>query len=273
MVIVRLLGGLGNQLFQYAMARRIAWQHQVPLKMDISSFDCYKLRSYRLNHFNIAEDFATKQEIYDLVRAGKIVRERQFCFDEQMMNISGDVYIDGYWQCERYFKNISDLVRREFQLRTRLNQMDEDIVKKIKETQSISLHIRRGDYVYDEYNHQIHGTCSLAYYHSCVEKIMESIDRPHFFLFSDDKEWVQENIKLSGPVTFVTHNDIDREYADLYLMSNCKHHIIANSSFSWWGAWLCSNERKRVFAPARWFHSNDYDSKDIIPSEWSQVEG
>ncbi len=271
MVVVRLLGGLGNQLFQYAMARRIADRHQVPLKLDVSSYNIYKLRSYRLHHFNIMEDFASEKEIKDLVDSGKIVRERLTCFDELMMDIPGDVYLDGYWQCEKYFSDISDILRKEFQIKTRLNPMDEDIGRKIKDTQSISIHVRRGDYVYDEYNNQIHGTCSIEYYRRCIEKIAKEISNPHFYIFSDDKEWVQKEINLGIPMTFVTHNDTDREYADLYLMSNCKHHIIANSSFSWWAAWLCNNRDKKVFAPVKWFNSKQYNSKDIIPEEWSKV--
>ncbi|SFL68869.1 alpha-1,2-fucosyltransferase [Pelosinus propionicus] len=271
MVIVRLLGGLGNQLFQYAMARRIAYEHQVPIKLDVSSYDIYKLRTYRLHHFNIMENFASVKEINDLIEAGKIAKERQFCFDEQMMHLPGDIYLDGYWQCEKYFENVSNLIRHEFQLKAALSDQDEELIKKIRNVQSISIHVRRGDYVFDEYNHHIHGTCSLEYYHFCIEQLAAAFDKPNFFVFSDDKQWVQDHIKVKYPITFVTHNDIDKEYADLFLMSNCKHHIIANSSFSWWAAWLCTYDKKKILSPAKWFHSHDYDGRDIIPKGWYQV--
>ena len=136
---------------------------------------------------------------------------------------------------------------------------------------SISLHVRRADYVTNPQANQFHGVSSMEYYNKAIHKIKSIISEPHFFIFSDDITWAKQNMIIDCPTTFVSHNGPDKNYDDLRLMSFCKHHIIANSSFSWWGAWLAMNKNKVVIAPTRWFNSPDRNTKDVIPENWFSI--
>ena len=271
MIIVRLIGGLGNQLFQYAMARRISIINSEPIKLDIFPFEQYKLHKYCLHHFNIVENYATIEEINTLFAAGRVIRESHFHFDPQILNAPGDIYLDGYWQTEKYFKEIEKTIRTEFQIRTPTEEINLITASKIMDCNSISLHIRRADYVTNPGANKVHGVCSIDYYHNAIIKITTAIHTPHFYIFSDDIKWAQENITIDYPTTFVSQNGPDKNYEDLRLMSLCKHHIIANSTFSWWGAWLAANKNKIVITPTRWFSTTDIDSKDIIPENWFSI--
>jgi hypothetical protein len=269
MIIVRLIGGLGNQFFQYAMGRRLAEKHKTTLKIDISPFEEYKLHKYSLWAFNIQEDIASKEEI----KALTYKKEKHFHFDSDVLDSSDDVYLEGYWQTEQYFKDIPEIIRQEFSVKTPLAGRDKELAKQTKSCDAVSLHIRRGDYVPLTYGDQIFDACDLGYYFESIRLLLSQVQDPHFFIFSDDPEWARDNLKLSHPTTLVDHNDASRNYEDLRLMGFCQHHIIANSSFSWWGAWLNPNPHKRVFAPKKWFNDNvrNLDPKDIIPSLWVRL--
>lgn len=286
------MGGLGNQLFQYALGRRIAYFENVPLKLDLTWFDSYALRKYSLQYFNITDEVASCDEISLLKGSShkklilsvsqilekflpyykrSFIRERSYSFDPNLFRTSKDVYLDGYWQSEKYFEDIGDIIHKEFTLKHKPEKANVDMARHIQNTESVSLHIRRGDYVSNTKTNQVHGSCSLDYYYRAIEKMTDVIDRPNFFVFSDDPLWVKENLKVSHPVTFVVHNGFDKDYEDLRLMSLCQHHIIANSTFSWWGAWLCENKKKMVFAPDKWFNSSEFDTKDLIPASWQRI--
>lgn len=288
MIIVKIIGGLGNQLFQYALGKHLALLNNTELKLDITGFDEYKLHAYSLGHFNVAENFATEKEIrkfkkyqrrpgrwwflYNRLIANehKYVQEKQFHFDPQILEIRGDAYLDGYWQTEKYFKDIEDIIRKEVTVKSPLQGKDTDIAREIEATNSIMVHIRRGDYVSNPQANEYHGTCGLDYYRKAIAIIAEKVGTPHIFVFSDDHEWVKNNIVLGYPTTYVDHNNADKNYEDLRLMSLCKHHIIANSSFSWWGAWLSQNPHKIVVGPSRWFNNpkKKANTSDVLPEGW-----
>jgi|SRR3990172_4701193 len=292
MVIVKLIGGLGNQLFQYAMARRISYLHNIPLKLDISGFVEYKLHNYSLMHFNIIEDIATQGEIdkfkphnvfskqlFKLLNKFIIfnhsyVMERHHYFDPDILKIHGnsdsDVYLDGYWQSEKYFLDIEAVVRDELSIKTLPDHENEIMIEKIINSAAVSLHIRRADYVANSLTSKIYGTCTLDYYYEAVNMVAEKVEAPHFYIFSDDPPWVLANLKLKYPSTFVAHNGPDKNYEDLRLMSLCRHNIIANSTFSWWGAWLNQNADKIVVAPKHWF-VNQTDVRDLLPQVWVKL--
>jgi hypothetical protein len=288
-IIVRLYGGLGNQLFQYATARRVAHVNSTGLKLDISGFESYKLHAYSLGHLNIREQFASPEEIarinspafdhpitYALQKLlpyhkRNRATERHFHFDADILLLSKDVYLDGYWQSEKYFQDIEGLLREEFTVKSALDPVSIALSEQIRTVPAVSLHIRRRDYVSDPVTQQIHGVCSLDYYAAAIAKLSERVEDPYFFVFSDDPQWAQANLKLEHPTTFVTHNGPDKNYEDLRLMSLCHHHIIANSTFSWWGAWLGVNPEKIVIAPEKWFRTPDRDSSDIIPGTWQRI--
>lgn len=288
MIIVRLTGGLGNQFFQYAVARHLSEIHSTELKLDISLFETYKLHKYSLSPFKVHEHFASPEEAAELTvqEQGKIgrvmaralrmppksasmhIREKHFHFDPDILNLPDSVYLDGYWQSEKYFKDIEEIIRKEFTVKFSLAGMNLKLAGQIKNCEAVSLHIRRGDYVFHPEHNKIHGTCNLNYYSRCVEEITQTLKNPHFFIFSDEPEWARDNLRLPYASTLVAHNRADRNYEDMRLMSLCKHHIIANSTFSWWGAWLNPMENKIIFAPKRWFAESELNTKDIIPPQW-----
>jgi hypothetical protein len=285
MIITRLIGGLGNQLFQYAAARRISYVNNVTLKLDITGFGNYKLRSYRLNNFNIVENIATIHEITKIKKGrilGRIdnflpyyirsnIKPKNMNFDERILERKNNIYLDGYWQSEKYFEDIRDVISKEFTIKSDMDESNRLMAEQIEETNSVSIHVRRGDYATDAKTNQFHGLCGLDYYSESIKRMNETIDNPHFFIFSDDPNWVKDNIKIQYPTIYVTHNGPDRDYEDLRLISLCKHHIIANSSFSWWGAWLCKSTNKKVIAPMKWFNSDENNEHDILPDNWTRI--
>lgn len=292
MVIVRLIGGLGNQLFQYAAGRAIAERHNVPLKLDASEYGKTPKRKYALNNFQISASLATASEVKHLTNSNgngmrrrltkfyqgylpyyrqSVFVERCFQFDPNLFRARREVYLIGYWQSERYFESIAPLLREELRLSAQPDPDNKAMATQIEQTESVSVHIRRGDYVSDVNIAQRHGSCSLAYYQEAVERIARAVAFPEVFVFSDDIEWARRNLRLDHPVVYVSHNGEARNYEDLRLMRLCKHHIIANSSFSWWGAWLSENAEKKVIAPRKWFNDAHHDTSDLIPDEWIKI--
>lgn len=294
MIITRLIGGLGNQMFQYAMARRIAKINNTKLKLDISGFKTIKnitLRDYSLRPFKIQESFANQKEVdyfkkfarregggfkkffYNLLiaKSSKYVKENKFTFDEKFLNIGAGAYLDGRWASEKYFMDIRSIILKEFALKKAFSKkINQSILKKIRSTSSVSLHIRRGDFAYDKRTNKWHGLCPLNYYYSSSEQIKKRVKNPYFFIFSDDIDWVKKNLKLKFPAIFASGKYSKRDYEDLTLMKNCQHHITANSTFSWWAAWLSKNGSKIVYTPKRWFNIKR-DLNDFIPRSWIKI--
>lgn len=292
MIITRLVGGLGNQMFQYAIGRRLSCMHHVPLKLDISGFKDYTLWTYRLDHFAIHADIASVPEIEEVKfhsRTGvlramgnlvvysvpyyqrNIYREPHFFYDPNILKCKNDVYLEGYWQSEKYFKNIEHLIRSEFTPVTEPDNPNEKMADEIRSCESVNLHVRRGDYVSNSTTNAYHGTCSLEYYRGAIRIIEKNVINPRFFIFSDDPLWVRDNINTGHPSTIVDFNGPDKDYQDMRLMSLCQHHIIANSSFSWWSAWLSTNPQKIVIAPKRWFAAQGIDTTDLLPESWIRL--
>ena len=292
MIVVKLIGGLGNQLFQYALGRHLAEKHQTPVKLDISAFNSQQLRSYALTAFNIHAPLASDDEINNILGAppgiGKrftakllkrdltdywptYVKEKKFSFNPEILKLPNDIYLDGYWQSEKYFEDISSILRKEFTLNAEQSAENEKTQSHILSSESVSVHARRCDFVSDESVNRIHGICDLNYYVKAFDYIKGIVQNPRFFIFSDDIPWCRSNLDFEHQLTFVDHNGADNSHDDLQLMKQCKHHIIANSSFSWWSAWLNSNPDKLVIAPQRWVNSDYYDTKDLIPDNWIKL--
>jgi len=290
MVIVKLIGGLGNQLFQYALGRKIALIHNVPLELDISAFESYKLRKYGLNHFNIVADIATPEDMASLKNNNgigglmtliverfqpyyrrSVVSERFLHYDPNILKVSGNVYLEGYWGTEKYFKDIETVIRQELTVKTKPAELNVSMAEHIRQLPAVGMHIRCGDFISDSATHQFHGMCSLDYYHDAADMIARMVEKPHFFIFSDDPQWAQDNLKVKYPVTFVTHNSSDEDYEDLRLMSLCRYHIIANSTFGWWGAWLNTAPDKIVIAPRKWLNDSRIDTRDVLPDSWIKL--
>jgi hypothetical protein len=160
------------------------------------------------------------------------------------------------------------VIRRDFTFSRKISAETGKIMRAVAAVNAVSLHVRRGDYVADARINQIYGTCDLDYYQRCCALVGGRVPNPHFFLFSDDPGWVHDHLKLDFPLTVIDHNGPDDGWQDMFLMSRCRHHIVANSGFSWWGAWLNSRPDKIVCAPANWYQSGKYDESTLVPSDW-----
>lgn len=291
MIIVQLMGGLGNQMFQYALGRHLAMRHNVPLKLDLQGFKDYKIRNYDLNHFNIQENIATSRDLSRVFfpfdgrfhTLGKIlkvkltgvqqiqyIKQRTLDFQPEILSLDDNIYLDGSWQSEKYFSDITDVIKKEFTVKSNPDSLNNSYLNEITGCESVSVHIRRGDYISNPKTNQFHGTLDLEYYQDALKLVLEKMDDPHFFVFSDDPDWAEHHIILSAPVTYIRHNT-EKNFEDMRLMSSCKHHIIANSSFSWWGAWLASNKNKVVIGPKKWFREMNYCDEDRMPDNWIRI--
>ena len=291
MIIVNIIGGLGNQMFQYACGYALASKYKTTLKIDTTGFRQYTLREYALDRFKIHVSHATEEEVRHLKfqstsyikrvyyrlsgkkmeYASTYYKEPGFEYQEIPFNGDEDIYLDGYWQSEKYFSDYRDDLLKMFTLKEKLHEQTEQYQKRIEETEAVSLHIRRGDYVSNPHTNSVHGTCPLEYYENAVKQITERVENPHFYIFSDDLVWAKENITFIKDITFVELDDMIPDHEEMYLMSRCRHNIIANSSFSWWGAWLNKNPQKIVIAPRQWFQVDDFDTRDLLPSDWSTL--
>jgi hypothetical protein len=289
-ILVKLMGGIGNQMFQYALGRQIADLYHVPLKLDVSSFQSDRLRSYNLGCFNIQEDFASAEEIAQFkaetavkglsslaqkllpyYRRSMILERYFYQYDPNIMKARKHVYLEGYWQNERYFKHIEPTIRAEFTIKSPPDALNADLAQRIQGSMAVGVHVRRGDYASNVVIREWHGLVPLDYYYAAAEQLAACVDKPHFFIFSDDPAWVQENLHFDYPTTYVTHNSAEKSDEDLRLMSLCKHHIIANSSFSWWAAWLCTYPDQKVFAPAKWIKNPALDASDVVLPSWHRL--
>lgn len=290
MIIIRLVGGLGNQMFQYSFGRQIALRNNLIFKLDIfSGFekDFYK-RKYSLGDFKIIENLISHEEANYLKRLESFnpierfikvtnplspyykcvkANENNFNFRPNRLKFYKKIYIEGYWQNEKYFLEIAKNLRKEFVVKSPLSSINLEIADEITKTNSVCIHIRR----YRDIPKGISRLSPLQinYYCKAIKYLSNIFNDLHFFVFSDDHEWARKNIKTSFPVSFITHNK--KDYEDFRLMTLCKHHIISNSTFSWWTAWLPSDPKKVVIAPKKWFSDSEKDSRDLIPKKWISI--
>lgn len=288
MIVTRIIGGLGNQMFQYAAARALSQRINVPLKLDLTGFEAYKLHAYGLNNFNIVESLAELsnyvigEPVSMLGKINKLIglrtrlqiyRENGLAFNAQILELSSHTYLDGYWQSENYFLTAEKQIRNDFSFKVVPDAVNQECLDHIKSVMAISVHIRRGDYVSNPVVNSVHGVCDLDYYQRAVKFLRSYLHSEdlHFFVFSDDPAWVKQHMDFGPASTFVSHNNTSKNYEDLRLMSACRHHVIANSSFSWWGAWLNPRQDKVVIAPKKWFQSEDLDSSTIVPANWIRL--
>ncbi len=285
MVVVKLSGGIGNQMFQYAFARKIAHENNTELKLDLSWYEIFTNRNYGLDEFNIKARNTTEKEVkkYDCVernqnnfinilnKISNVLKKNKYIMNDRYFYINKDIYITGYWQSEKYFSPIESIIRNDFTFRKTPNDKNNKIIDLIDASQAVSIHIRRGDYVSDKKTRSILGLLPIEYYRKCIDIISEVVSNPNFFIFSDDQQWSKDYLNIDFPTIFVENNYKESHCEDLRLISLCKHNIIANSTFSWWGAWLNKNKNKIVLAPKRWFISKKRSSKEILPSRWWKI--
>ncbi len=293
MIIVKIAGGLGNQLFQYSFGRFLSINLKTNVKFDIqTSYESsnFTKRNVGLHHFNINLNVASKKEInkfkyFDnkyftrlerkLVQKMPFLNRRYVVQDifESPESVSGytdNCYYDGYWQSENYFKPIENIIRKDLEFNLQLSQYNLGLLNEISSNESISIHIRKGDYVTIKANSKLFSECSIEYYNKGINFFMSKFKHPLFFVFSDDIEWAKNNF-IDSRFRFVDSN-LDSPEIDMFLMSRCKNNIIANSSFSWWGAWLNQNADKVVIAPLRWYKGKlNKSSMNLVPTGWFKL--
>lgn len=293
MIIVKLMGGLGNQMFQYATARRLAYRHKAELRLDLSAFDNMAEidtpRHYELNCYKIIGQPADKSELAMVLpqdfhasttfrikrRLGvdKRIRplgEQHKGFNDIVLRARDNTYLLGWWQNENYFKDVRETILQEFQPK-KISSRTTQTLKKIESSPSVSLHVRRGDYVTNKYANKNHGLAPIDYYRKAVDLINRKQKQARYFVFSDDVEWCKKNLPLGKDVVFIDWNS-ERPCEDIWLMQHCSHNITANSSFSWWGAWLNNNPEKIIIAPKNWFKDrSDNQETQIVPKDWLRL--
>lgn len=281
------MGGLGNQLFQYAFARAVAEILKCDFKFDISSYQIDNLRKLELEIFKPNLPIANENEIKALKIKAKVpnflrkilkiekfdtksyFHEKEFVFHPEVFKKNPPMYFEGFWQSEKYFKQIEAVIREDFTFENFDFIENTQLLEQIQNSNSVAFHIRRGDYVNNPKVQAIYDVITLQYYQNAIEYMQKNLENPVFCVFSDDIEWVKNNLVLENALYSTGKN----HFEDFYFMQNCKHNIIANSSFSWWAAWLNNNKNKIVIAPEKWYSdSSKLAYKDVIPESWIKLK-
>lgn len=288
-IVVRLCGGLGNQLFQYASGRALAYRLGYSLRFDLSWFQGVSDRKYSLGYFNLCDDSILQpiQKIskYTYIKLKlsryikvkilgmRVYRETSFRYDKNYEEIRHSVYMYGYWQSFKYFDSIKKTLYSEIKLSNELPESSLQIRNEILDSgiNSICLHVRRGDYISNPSAAKLHGSCTLDYYSKSVELLVAQLKNPVCYIFSDDPEWVKCSLELQCTKRFVDVNGLHEAHLDLMLMSGCSKFVLANSTLSWWAAWLAQCKDKIVITPSKWFNDASIDTNDLIPTDWIKI--
>lgn len=285
MIIIKIIGGLGNQMFQYAIYKSLMAEGK-NVKLDTETYyrNNNEHNGYEIEKvFNINPNKSSKADLLKVADISNNIiskvrrkifgmkksKRKLYFYDTTEFKANPDIfklqhgYMDGWWQSINYFENIKMDLKKDFTFKNKLDLKNERILKIIKESESVSLHIRRGDYM-DEHNFKLYGNIATEeYYKNAIQIIKSRVEDPTFFIFSNDMEWVKNNLNIDSKVEYIDINYGADSYKDMQLMSNCKHNIIANSSFSWWGAWLNNNKNKIVIAPKKWINKEGVNSDEI----------
>lgn len=300
------MGGMGNQMFQYSLARHLAYMNKTEFKMDLAFLldrkprKNFVFRNYDLSIFNVKGNFATSEEVSGVIKNGgiylfkngsylvkifksararfaiktnkKYVNEPSHNFSPEILKLASDVYLEGYWQTEKYFKDIEKIIRSDFTFKKTLSDKGNILAEKIKNTNSIFINIRRADYVNNSKATEFHGVLGLDYYNKAIKYMLGKTENPLFLIFSDDIDWCKDNLKIDHQHIFVGYDYAGEKFSEyLELMSLCKHGIISNSTFAWWAAWLNSNKNKIIIAPKQWFVDSSINAGDICPNDWIRI--
>lgn len=279
MIITRLHGRLGNQMFQYAAARGLAARLGVPVALDSRGalrrgegvltrvFDLPLATPDRLPPDR--KDSPLAYGLWRLIgRTPRFRRERGLGYNQGIETWSDNSYLHGYWQSERYFTHVADDIRRDFAFPAFSTTQNAAMAARIGDSLAISLHVRRGDYL----TLGAHAVCDEAYYAAALERVLDGLSgTPTVFVFSDDPDWAKENLPLPVEKRVVDFNGPETDFEDMRLMSLCRHNIIGNSSFSWWAAWLNAHADKRVAGPVQWFGNPKLKNPDILPDGWIRI--
>ena len=276
---VKISGGLGNQMFQYAAGRAFALRHGAQLKLDTSFYGRKRHRRFELDAFPIEAEvahtakvgrfFSETRRLRDKLRSSKqVYREPHFHFDDNFRTLPLGVTLEGYFQSERYFAEHDEMIRIELAPPVPHDEGVQTIAREMTDCSATSLHVRRGDYVTNAKASQMYCACGMDYYRDAMERIPGN---DPVYVFSDDIAWAKENLPPAKPLVFPNPGVSSTALSDLWLMTQATHHIIANSTFSWWGAYLAGPGRGLSIAPKRWFTDESIDDGDLIPDGWIRL--
>lgn len=291
MVIIEMSGGLGNQMFQYALYEAFL-NRRIDVRIDTSFYTCIEMKGHpeicrfpevkyktaELHTVSTIRGYGYNDNLIDKINHHIFQNRKKFFTEDMDAGFQAEifkmknVYLNGFWQSECYFSDIDQIIRQKYIFPYDISGKNDNnlnmLLRKMYNSESVSLHVRRGDYLKKELVSIYGNICTLDYYKRAMEYMKSKLEKPVFFLFSDDIKWVKENVFQPGMIIVNEKSEWDG-MTDMYLMSNCKHHIIANSSFSWWGAWLGNNLNKMVVAPTKWY--NNYAQTDMICKEWIKL--
>lgn len=267
MIIVKLTGGLGNQMFQYAAGRATALCHHARLALDIRTLERknWADRRYSLDCYNIQANIIRPNWLTILF----LHQLKRPLFDKDIVKISDNTYMDGTWQNEGYFRDFRPQLLKDFTLKKPLSKKAVNFQRQIKQTNSVSLHIRRTDYLSEKMS-KIYTICGLDYYNAARITLEKKLSNPTYYIFTDDTRWAHRNLGFLRKKVFVSGDGI-KDFEEIFLMSNCQHNIIANSSFSWWGAWLNKNKDKIVISPKKWFIDPVHEPEGLTMKGWTKI--
>lgn len=292
MVIAKIRAGLGNQMFQYATARGLAARLGKKLALDLSFYEINKSRCFELDRFNIKAAVLTEEqrqrEMKKLSRRGTLagtllrllpggaihepIKESfRVVADEGLMRAAGDVWLEGFWQNESYFSGIRETLLEEFTFKEEPDAQNREMLAEIGSANSVCVHVRRGDYVNTPEASERLGACEPGYYLRAFDYMQGRVENPAFFVFSDEPEWAAANFSHINRLKVISHNTGKNDHEDFRLMMHCRHFIIANSTFSWWGAWLGTFPGKIVVTPEIWFRAAAYRHLHPAPDPWVRL--
>jgi len=279
MIITNIIGGIGNQLFQYYFGRKIADLNNTSLKLDISGFESYSWHKFELNKFNLKYNIASIEDVEILLQDNfiakgvqkflpyykrKFVKQRVDFYDSNLLKIKDNSYLEGYWQCDKYFLKMREKILSEMTLNPKFeNEQFKDLKKGILKNNSISLHVRRGNYLDLKVP-----VCSIEYYESALNLISKFIEDFKVYIFTNDMQWCRDNFSGKYNVKIISGQENIYDYHELILMSLCKHNIISNSTFSWWGGWLNNSPNKKIIFPKI---AKEMLNKDLFLKEWIEL--
>ena len=255
MITMKLRGGMGNQMFQCALGLVLAELNGSELSLDISAYPDSVGREYFLGCFPV------NARLVGHPGGAPNIKEKDFTFDPAIPGLRGSFFLDGYWQSEKYFMDHEDLIRKCFSFKS--PPKNQDSAKRLGDSTSVGVHIRRGDMASNPHTFQYHGLMDKEYYDKAYELIKLHEPAPEFFIFTDSPEWPGLGNLEGRAIEGDTHEH-------LQLMSMCQHFIVGNSTFSWWGAWLSQRGGLKI-APKKWFNQPKIDTRDLIPEKWTRI--
>jgi len=293
MIFLKINGGLGNQMFQYTAALVLSLKHNTKVGIDLSEIEKnngktnftyrdFQLDSiFKLSNYKIIPPFTysfiINDSFFDKIKrkliGGSYFLEKDLSYQNEFENCKKNTYIEGYFQSEKYFIALRQEILNQFTFNSNVNSQTKSLAEKINQKPSIAIHIRRGDYIKNKTINQTHGSCDLDYYKRALKHF--DLNKYQLYFFSDDINWVKKNFDFitKNSCNFIDWNNSTESWQDMYLMSLCDNFIIANSSFSWWGAWLSTNSNKKVIAPKVWFKDKikNKQTNDLIPNSWARI--